>query len=93
MGDDPAVRARAAVSPLRAADFAGLAPAVIGTAQYDPPRDEGNAYATALTAAGGDVFARTYDGLIHAFLNLFRISTAADTAVTELFAQLKRRLV
>ncbi|MFD8984185.1 alpha/beta hydrolase [Streptomyces sp. NPDC059564] len=91
-GDDPAVRASAPVSPLRAAGLAGLAPAVIGTAQYDPLRDEGNAYAAALTNAGVEVFARTYDGLIHAFLNLFRISPAADAAVTELFAQLKNRL-
>ncbi|MFK0046228.1 alpha/beta hydrolase [Streptomyces sp. NPDC090741] len=91
-GDDPAVRASAPVSPLRADSHAGLAPAVIGTAQYDPLRDEGNAYAAALTKAGVDVFARTYDGLIHAFLNLFHISPAADAAVTELNAQLKKRL-
>ncbi|MFD6885495.1 alpha/beta hydrolase [Streptomyces sp. NPDC059957] len=91
-GDDPAVRASASVSPLRADTLAGLAPAVIGTAQYDPLRDEGNAYAAALTQAGVDVFARTYDGLIHAFLHLFRVSPAADAAVTELYAQLKSRL-
>lgn len=39
-----------------------------------------------------DVFARTYDGLIHTFLNLFPVSPAADAAVTELYAQLKERL-
>ncbi|MEU9087159.1 hypothetical protein [Streptomyces sp. NPDC048357] len=39
-----------------------------------------------------DVFARTYDGLIHAFLNLVHISPAADAAVTELYNQLKNRL-
>ncbi|MEU9165057.1 alpha/beta hydrolase [Streptomyces sp. NPDC048424] len=91
-GDDPAIRSSAPVSPLRAAGHAGLAPAVIGTAQYDPLRDEGNAYAAALASAGVDVFVRTYDGLIHAFLNLYRISPAADAAVTELYAQLKNRL-
>ncbi|MCX5009814.1 alpha/beta hydrolase [Streptomyces sp. NBC_00555] len=91
-GDDPAVRNSFQVSPLRAESFTGLAPAVIGTAQYDPLRDEGNAYAERLENAGVDVFARTYDGLIHTFLNLFPISPAADAAVTELYAQLKKRL-
>lgn len=91
-GDDPAVRGSWQVSPLRAERFTALAPAVIGTAQYDPLRDEGNAYAEALTDAGVDVFARTYDGLIHTFLNLFPVSPAADAAVSELYAQLKERL-
>ncbi|MFJ8214520.1 alpha/beta hydrolase [Streptomyces sp. NPDC096033] len=91
-GDDPAVRACARVSPLRADSHAGLAPAVIGTAEYDPLRDEGNAYAAALAEAGVDVFARTYDGLIHAFLHLFRASPAAEAAVTELYDQFKSRL-
>ncbi|MFJ8309483.1 MULTISPECIES: alpha/beta hydrolase [unclassified Streptomyces] len=91
-GDDPAVRGSFQVSPLRAERFTGLAPAVIGTAQYDPLRDEGNAYVEALKNAGVDVFARTYDGLIHGFLNLFPVSPAADAAVTELYAQLRERL-
>ncbi|MGN5382334.1 alpha/beta hydrolase fold domain-containing protein [Streptomyces lasalocidi] len=91
-GDDPDVRGSSQVSPLRAKNFTGLAPAVIGTAQYDPLRDEGNAYAKALSNAGVDVFARTYPGLIHGFLNLFAVSHAADAAVTELYTQLKQRL-
>ncbi|MFD9451816.1 hypothetical protein ACFWBC_01765 [Streptomyces sp. NPDC059985] len=60
--------------------------------QVDQARGEGNAYAEALKSAGGDVFARTYDGLIHTLLNLFPISPVADSAVTELYAQLKKRL-
>lgn len=91
-GDDPAVRSCARVSPLRAADHSGLAPAVIATAQYDPLRDEGNAYAAALTEAGVDVFTRTYEGLIHAFLHLTHISPAADAAVAELHERLRGRL-
>ncbi|AWZ10919.1 alpha/beta hydrolase fold domain-containing protein [Streptomyces sp. ICC4] len=91
-GDDPTVRGSSHVSPLRAGSFTGLAPAIIGTAQYDPLRDEGNAYAEALGNAGVRVFARTYEGLVHTFLNLFPISPAADAAVTELYAQLKKRL-
>src|SRR2546429_9762786 len=40
------------VSPLRAKNFAGVAPAVIATAWFDPLRDEGAAYADALVSAG-----------------------------------------
>ncbi|MFI6688946.1 alpha/beta hydrolase [Streptomyces sp. NPDC050485] len=91
-GTDPAVRRSPKVSPLRAEDFHGLAPAVIGTAQYDPLRDEGQAYASALRDAGVDVFVRNYDGLIHAFVNLFPVSPASEAAVSELFTQFKQRL-
>ncbi|MFI9047124.1 alpha/beta hydrolase [Streptomyces sp. NPDC053427] len=91
-GNDPAVRGRPQVSPLHAETLAGLAPAVIGTAQHDPLRDEGLAYAEALEAAGGDVFVRNYDGLIHGFLNMFPLSPAAADATSELFAQLGQRL-
>ncbi|MGD3110869.1 alpha/beta hydrolase [Streptomyces sp. YGL11-2] len=91
-GDDPALRRSAQVSPLRAQSFAGLAPAIVATAQYDPLCDEGLAYAQALRNADVEVFVRNYDGLIHGFLNMFPLSPAADAAVTELCTQLTRRL-
>ncbi|MEU9117049.1 alpha/beta hydrolase [Streptomyces sp. NPDC048483] len=91
-GDDPAARSSAQVSPLRAGRLAGLAPAIIATAQYDPLRDEGQAYAVALHDAGVEVFTRNDDGLIHGFLNMFPASPAADAAIGELCAELKRRL-
>ena len=55
------------VSPLRAESFAGLPSATIVTAEYDPLRDEGMAYADALAAAGVPVQAKCYDGQIHTF--------------------------
>ena len=55
------------VSPLRAADLAGLPAAIIHTAEFDPMRDEGNAYAERLAAAGVAVEHHCHDGMIHNF--------------------------
>jgi len=68
------------VSPLRADNLAGVAPAIVCTAWFDPLRDEGKAYADALAAAG--VPAKYYDGLglIHGY---FGLGEASETARLE----------
>lgn len=60
-------RADPRISPLRAPDLSGLPPAHIHTAEFDPVRDEGNAYANRLQAASVDAKLTCHDGMIHNF--------------------------
>jgi len=71
---DPATWDLPTVSPLLATDLSGLAPAVVVTAGFDPLRDEGNAYAEAMRAAGVDVVARCYDDQVHGFFGMGVVS-------------------
>ena len=71
-------------SPLLAEDLSGLAPAFVVTAAFDPLRDEGEAYARALRAAGTPVALRRFPGFIHAFIAAAGVSRASRDAVIEI---------
>jgi acetyl esterase len=86
---DPARRADPRVSPLLEADLGGLAPAVVVTAEHDPLRDEGNAYAAKLAAAGVPVTHHVEAGLEHGFLGPANASAHTDAAFHRLAADIR----
>lgn len=89
---DPSKRDDPLVSPLCAEDLSGLPPAHIITAEFDPLRDEGEAYAKKLANHGVDVTVTRYDGVIHGFLGMSDILPPAQTALTECCTQLQNAL-
>ncbi|MBX3706329.1 MAG: alpha/beta hydrolase [Pseudomonadales bacterium] len=89
---DPARRAEPAASPLRAADLGKLPPALVVTAEFDPLRDEGEAYARALEAAGNRVTMRRFDGLLHDFFATAQAFPSSRAAFEEVCGHLARAL-
>ena len=78
------------VSPLLALDLSGLPPAVVVTAEHDPLRDEGDAFAARLAAAGVAVRHRCEAGLVHGFIQgLDCVSPVAAAAAERLFADVR----
>lgn len=76
-------------SPALAADHAGLPPAFVATAEFDPLRDDGEQYAALLERAGVPVTAQRYDGQIH---GIFWLSGACSEGYDRLLADLAREV-
>ena len=84
--DDPRI------SILKAADLSGLPPAYVTTAGFDPLRDEGEAYAIRMRAAGTKVALRRHPELIHGFANQTAFSRSSRAAMLELAGALRMGL-
>jgi acetyl esterase/lipase len=80
------------ISPLRATKLTGLPAAIIHTAEFDPMRDEGNAYATKLVAAGVAVEHVCHDGMIHNFHAMGTVLPQARLVLQQIGEQVRRTL-
>ncbi|WP_216213534.1 alpha/beta hydrolase [Amycolatopsis aidingensis] len=80
---DPDRRTDPSVSPLLAEDLSGLPPAYIATAGFDPLRDEGEAYAEQLAAAGVRVALVRQPDLIHGYVNFLGLGRRCTEATAE----------
>lgn len=92
LGDSSIDPADPRVSPLLADELSGLSPALIAIAGFDPLRDEGEQYATALRAAGTAVDLRSMGSLTNGFASLFPLGGGSAVATGELVSALRAHL-
>jgi acetyl esterase/lipase len=78
------------ISPLRAMNLKGLPTAIIHTAEFDPLRDEGNAYARKLLAAGVNVEHVCHNGMIHNFHAMGAVLPQARLVLSQIGEQVRR---
>jgi len=89
--NDPAEFRNPLVSPLLAPDLSGLPDALVITAEYDPLRDEGEAYAERLREAGSAVTLTRYNGMLHGFFQMGGIMADGRRSIEEIAAALRAR--
>jgi acetyl esterase len=89
LGETSARSGEPYASPRRAQRLTGLPPALIITAEFDPLRDEGEAYGAALESAGVVARVSRYDGMIHYFFGMGAMIDRANAAVEEACASLR----
>jgi acetyl esterase len=89
---DQASRAKPDASPLQADSLAGLAPAIVLTAEHDVLRAEGEAYAEALREAGVPVVHRRFAGQMHGFFPMVNVLPGSADGIAYVTEQLSRQL-
>jgi acetyl esterase len=90
--DDEATGANPYASPLRVDDARGLPPGIVLTAEFDPLRDEGEAYGRKLADAGVPFEVRRYDGVFHGFFSMVAFLDGAKQATADAHAALRDAL-
>ena len=87
--NDPSEAANPYAAPLQAESLSGLPPALVIIAEFDPLRDEGEAYAHRLQEAGVVTTCSRYDGMVHGFFGMVGVMDKAMEAVSEASAALR----